>query len=697
MIKRMAKIIIIGLLAGIVLVSLVGCLDLLTGDSVGGGVTGQPTPYVVYVTATPPAVGPYHSTPQAGDSGLAAPTLDLSQSTLVPVPAESGSAEPPSRPEQPTSTPERETLVQRPREGALYSNRFGINFISSAQHETSETRFYAGLDAGAGWDRFAIYWNEIEDETGDYEYDNYDETVRDDVIYGLKSDVILIGTPASQADSAHYIPGSLFEPVFDDGTDIPGEGKSINEDNPWAVFVDRTVYRYMPGGKLARQERWPEGAGVRYWEIWNEPDFDQFWSGSVEEYARLVKVAYLAARHMDPNAQIVVGGLALFEKPEFAYRLLDIYKNDPDPVDRRYPFNVMAVHSYSNPPSSFYAVVQIETLLAVHGLYDVQVWLNESGVAAWNDYPGPTWATRADQIQWRATEQEQAAYVIQNAAFAFLAGADKVFHFQLYDDCGNQPRGTTFAPHDGSLCDTGAICVGDALGLLRNESSNVCFNQHPQPGTPRPAYHAFNLAAVMLGPDEMIPLTGYMLDGRWRVVFAKPSTGEIFTLLWDESGQPGEMAIGAHGTQTLMTRMDGYQEWLAPNAGTYHIRLDPATNQAQSPGSPYTYMIGGPPVFVAEQTDQSIVCVLPLLDLSRTAALVKWRSNDPGITRYEIYYRDDSSEAGEWVRWIETDRPGDEIFAAGIGRSYSFFARGLTADGQWTADQPYAQAWTTLQ
>mgnify|MGYP001264903465 CR=1 FL=1 len=73
---------------------------------------------------------------------------------------------------------------------------------------------------------------------------------------------------------------------------------------------------------------------------------------------------------------------------------------------------------------------RVETLLATHGLGHVPVWVNESGVAVWNDYPGPEWATRDDQVQWRASLDEQASYIIQNATFAFLGGAVKLSHFQ---------------------------------------------------------------------------------------------------------------------------------------------------------------------------------------------------------------------------------------------------------------------------
>jgi hypothetical protein len=91
-----------------------------------------------------------------------------------------------------------------------------------------------------------------------------------------------------------------YAPVFNDGTDTPGPGKSINPDNRWARFVFAAVDRYRPGGVLAQQQGWTNGQGIRVWEIWNEPDFDVFFTGTVNDYTRLLKVGYLAAHYADP-------------------------------------------------------------------------------------------------------------------------------------------------------------------------------------------------------------------------------------------------------------------------------------------------------------------------------------------------------------------------------------------------------------
>ncbi len=46
---------------------------------------------------------------------------------------------------------------------------------------------------------------------------------------------------------------------------------------------------------------------IRHWEVWNEPCWQGFFSGTPEEYAELLKVAHRAIKRADPQA-VVIGG-----------------------------------------------------------------------------------------------------------------------------------------------------------------------------------------------------------------------------------------------------------------------------------------------------------------------------------------------------------------------------------------------------
>jgi hypothetical protein len=54
---------------------------------------------------------------------------------------------------------------------------------------------------------------------------------------------------------------------------------------------------------------------IRHWEIWNEPYGQGFFSGTPEEYAELLKVAYRAVKRADPQAIVIGGCFSSYAQP----------------------------------------------------------------------------------------------------------------------------------------------------------------------------------------------------------------------------------------------------------------------------------------------------------------------------------------------------------------------------------------------
>ena len=199
-----------------------------------------------------------------------------------------------------------------------------------------------------------------------------------------------------------------------------------------------------------------------------------------------------------------------------------------DPLRERYNwfFDVMAVHSYDDPWRSGWLTKVVQDTLSSYELAR-PIWLNETGISVWNDYPGPVWAFAPEQRRRLATLEQQAHFLIMSAAFAWSKGAEVVFYHQLFDDCGNYPAGTDFPPHNGELCAQGA-CYGDAFGLYRNTVDSHCFSQHPYANSPRPAAMAYQLLAEVFGTQPFAPvsLTG-LTDDVTMIVFQRANSERI--------------------------------------------------------------------------------------------------------------------------------------------------------------------------
>lgn len=548
---------------------------------------------------------------------------------------------------------------------------YGVNFISSAEALADEQQYQNGLATGATWNRWPIYWPNVERNPNELDWSTQDATVQADIVHGLRINAILLATPGfyttslarptTAADLAQRpstlalyraeraTPVGLYDPIFGDGSDVPGPNKVINEGNVWARFVYTAVNRYKPGGVLAQANDWPLDAGITHWEMWNEPDLTIFWDGSLPDYARLLKVGYLAAKQADPEAQILFGALANNASwLTFYEEVLEIYDGDSLAAANGYFHDILATHSYFYAWQSWLHVWRASRTMADYGL-DKPIWFNENGVPAWDDYPGPVWDP---QSSLRATMSEQADYIIQSGFYAIFAGADAIFHFQLYDGCGNQPQGTDFPPHNGELCDadgnisgTGLPCAGDANGLFRNPPDAACFRQHPQPETPRPNLAAFQVLTQYV--TDVAPLwrarVGHdnpaLAPQEWIALY-RPQTKQRLVAMWARFGEPQTAVVPAASSSGdgLLVAADGSTQAVKAVDGQYTIQLPGATNQ-NAFWDPSLYPIGGRPYILIETN------VLPSDTIDTT------QLNTPVHLDWDSAIEPNFSETGYNLKW----------------------------------------------
>ncbi len=618
------------------------------------------------------------------------------------------------------------------RQSYLRADNLGITFVAHVDNlnRDADLRYQQALQLGAGWTRYPIYWNEVERSPGAYNWAQYDALVSADRAAGMQTNAILMGNPGFHGGQGSIT--GINAPVFADGTDTPGAGKQVNPNNPWARYVYMTVDRYRPGGLLARQRGWGATEGITVWEAWNEPDFNWFWRRGKAEYARLLKVTYLAAKAADPNAQVMFGGLAYGnpDTDDWLSDVLDIYQRDPTAPANNWYMDIVAVHSYTDARRTGLVVSRVKETLAAYGI-DRPVWLNETGVAVWDDYPGPTWAAAEPASRrLRATQTEAAAYVVQTSSYAFAAGADKVFWHQLYDDCGNEPG--NHAPGERS--------AGDAYGFYRNPRGYACYSQHPQPGTPRLSAVAYQTVARVFGRGELtngrVTRRG---DGSVFILFDRPETGERVIAMWNERPQNVTVEWTAVSTEAQVFSYTGGTSLITPVDGQYTATLAPARlndDPQRPPGNAIT--IGGAAVIVVEQgrgtslasavvtpqaalpseigsvLDDDVVSqaatlntltgdditppttfIDPLPEASPGAFTVRWGGGDAGgIEKFLVWVQ---INEGEWQPWLETTRT-EGTYVGVPGDVVAFAVWAVDRSGNWSLNTDLEpQAWTVVQ
>ena len=138
----------------------------------------------------------------------------------------------------------------------------------------------------AGWERIIFDWSQIQPNSADdWNTLNVDERWLKAAQACNREVVALVThTPAWATDGSAMIgvPRGLALPVDDPG-------------NLWANFIRRAAAYYAP-------------FGVKRFIIWNEPDIEAGtygyeFEGSVQDYAQLVRVSFLAAKAGNPDAR----------------------------------------------------------------------------------------------------------------------------------------------------------------------------------------------------------------------------------------------------------------------------------------------------------------------------------------------------------------------------------------------------------
>jgi hypothetical protein len=589
---------------------------------------------------------------------------------------------------------------------------FGLCFVSAAENLADEARYEGALETGARWDRWPLYWQWVDQggyvgfHDGVVPHD-YDMLVIQEIEHGLTPIAILLGTPDQRAtggspsvppprvqDKVFPVPGliapqqaevstaasppvGLFEPIFADGTDIPGPGKAINRANPWAVFVSNTVQRYKPGGVLAQAQSWGDDVGIRYWEIWNEPDLNQFWSGTVKEYYRLLEVAYQTIQATDPEATVILGGLAFFEKPNWLSDLLAQTGGDPAQAY----FDVFSFHYYWSIYATEYWLWRTHSTLSANGLSYVPLWITESGVPVWDDFPATAYSVPPNS-PYRATMQEQVAYVIQNAALAFYQGVERYYHFMLHDDCGNAPP--------------------DAFGLRQNFTPHVC---NPAQGKRRPAYAAYQLAVEQF--RDLTPLWRKKKSGQDQIALYRADDNSRVLALWATGGVTVTATVSATGDTGQLYWIEPISSplgttgitrtlTLTPTNGVYTLALPLATNRNSGMPGDTNYYIGGRPYLLVERDTlppTSSVEQLPLT--SAPSFVVRWGGEDlgSGIASYDVFYNVDGGPLTAWItETVATSFP----FTGTVGSTYGFATRARDRAGNLEPEPIEPQTQTTV-
>ncbi len=177
--------------------------------------------------------------------------------------------------------------------------------------EMSEITIVAGLnemvDAGTHWvRRNGVLWSDVEPTEGERNWDalaELEQELQNASSQGIQVILVVRSTP----EWAQLVDGSSCGPI------------KVEKTSAFVNFLSDLVTRYSVAPY-----------NVKYWEIWNEPDaplvqddppygcwgdpFDEFFGGGY--YGEVLKALYPEIKTVDPDAQVLIGGLLLDCDPD---------------------------------------------------------------------------------------------------------------------------------------------------------------------------------------------------------------------------------------------------------------------------------------------------------------------------------------------------------------------------------------------
>jgi hypothetical protein len=235
-------------------------------------------------------------------------------------------------------------------------------------------------DANVGVLRQLVLWPEIEPAADDqYDWSKLDALVAGAAENGIEMLPFVYGTPAwAVGDCIGYDPLKCQR--------IPPLGSSEAK-RAWQDFLRDLVARYGPEGSFWSDDSDdydPPEVPITRWQIWNEPSSVTYFrpEPSAERYAELVRLSDDAITEVDPDAEIVLGGL--FGEPRGATAadgvaweyLASLYAVDG--IEEH--FDVVAMHPYA--ASLEEIELQFDKILGVLdevGDDDARIWVTELG------------------------------------------------------------------------------------------------------------------------------------------------------------------------------------------------------------------------------------------------------------------------------------------------------------------------------
>ncbi len=433
-------------------------------------------------------------------------------------------------------------------------------------------------DIGAGWERVVLSWADIQPDGPD-DFSWLGRTIPPQAVSGeLRRGVRMAGL-------LQFTPDWAATDTKDPGRSVP-RNLDLPDDDPnnyWARFVYETVKYYA--GRIDE------------WIVWNEPEFKPddaagggtfTWLGSDQQFARLMQVAYVSAKHANPRAVVAFPGTSYWvdqnaARPQFYERFLRLVSADDRGRAHNLYHDAVPLNLYRAPDDLVRLQASFKDIQRRYAA-DTPLWLLELNAMPTDDRAIPC-ADRHAFNPIQTTQAEQAAYAIQAFALAAAVDYQRIGFYQMVDDnpC-IQSAVWGITRDDGTVrpvAQTLQTAVQSLAGFTRAQYAPLVRAQA--------RWSAWPTDPTSFLPNWQVYLVAFDQPARRRVTVLWNGDGSALRVRVTRLGSAGRV-LDARGQATAATAAG--QDWLVTlPAATAHFSGDPTGY----------YFIGGEPRLLIEE------------------------------------------------------------------------------------------------
>jgi hypothetical protein len=197
--------------------------------------------------------------------------------------------------------------------------------------------------------------------------------------------------------------------------------------------------------------------GIHYWEIWNEPYWKSFWSGTPEQMAELAKVAARAVHETDPQATVLSPCTnpdgTKWVQPAIAAGMLDGAQ-----IFAYHGYNMLLPHGYQ----------KVSDWAAQGRVKPLPIWNTEAGIGSQTFYRhipdkfNDTYVRWLGQVPYETATETSVKYFVM----AMAGGAERYFQYwSVYEESLPRLCAMNLFEYDTSLRPLG-VAYAVAASLL---------------------------------------------------------------------------------------------------------------------------------------------------------------------------------------------------------------------------------------